>query len=96
MAASRPAFTNNVSYCAEDHPWDKDMDIEKYLQSTEEEMEEEEELKVTEEPAEEGAAISKSASKKYPHIGMQHCHSMAHACAHALFLLPLRIKVLCT
>lgn len=58
-----------LSYSAEEHPWEKAMDIEKYLQSTEEEMEEDEER---EGGTEEDAALGKSASKKHPHIGVQH------------------------
>ena len=65
------------------------MDIEQYLQSTEEEMEEVEQLEgVNEELAEGDTALEKSASKRHPHIGVQRCLSMAHAWAHALFLLP--------
>ncbi len=61
------------------------MDIEKYLQTTEEEVDEEEEV---EGENQEDAALGKSASKKHPHIGAQHSLSVAHAWARAGTLLP--------
>ena len=61
---------------AEEHAWDKDMDIERYLQSTEDEIEEEEEQ------PEEDASPEGSVSKKHRHIGEQ--TSLMHRQIHSL------------
>ena len=81
----KSASAESGSCCAEEHPLDQDMDIEKYLQTTEEEVDEEEE---PEDVIEEDASLGKSASKKHPHIGMLYCLTMATAWAHASILLP--------
>ncbi|CAL5220242.1 g2221 [Coccomyxa viridis] len=82
-ALSHPAPLTRAStrfYDAEEHPWEKAMDIEKYLQSTEEEMEEDEER---EGGTEEDAALGKSASKKHPHIGDHNLRERMRSRRHA-------------
>ena len=79
----------HLSFFAEEHAWDKDMDIERYLQSTEEEIEEEgAEGEAAEEQQEEDASRESSASKKHRHIGEQTSLSITHAQADPLTRQP--------
>ena len=78
-----------MAWYAEERPFDQDMDIEHFLQSTEEEADEEVQ---TEEANEHktgvGAALENSPSKKHPHIGTPGCLSLGHAQTHELSVQP--------
>ena len=78
-----------MAWHAEERPFDQDMDIKHFLQSTEEEADEAEDIdEGNEGKTGKAAALEESPSKKHPHIGTPGCLSLGHAQTHELSVQP--------